>query len=334
MIKVSNPNLDSVSKSNNSNKVIATDVNQLSAAGGNEKKVANYSSAQVNAARFERWANWGVVQQKNAQAQSAERSLTNVYRELVSIERSLNLHVKQPQKTVDSLKQLQHKVSDDLSSNLQPKVLSKHAQQSQFVLNSVDLFSVKPAETINMVLPTAGKSVSFHLPEGAGNNEVVGLVAKALAPLNIGVAKHGDKQLSFSINQGQSRQLAEPVLFSGEGIRIPAGNPVPVQLQEQKPQLEQLAKSIEQDPVTEIKAKITAMQNDVKRSIAALRYIMSQIQQETAQVAYSGNIEEVQTELSQLLRQGDFGSRLTGLLAQANISRDTAVSLLQNNNAR
>ena len=40
------------------------------------------------------------------------------------------------------------------------------------------------------------------------------------------------------------------------------------------------------------------------------------------------DISSVESELNRLLRDGDFGSRLTSLLAQANISRDTAVSLL------
>ena len=55
---------------------------------------------------------------------------------------------------------------------------------------------------------------------------------------------------------------------------------------------------------------------------------MSKIQQESAQAGSITNIGQVESELGNLLRQGDFGSRLTGLLAQANISRDTAVSLL------
>ncbi len=330
MIKLTNQNLDGVSQSSTSHKVAAAGVNNISRIDASDKKLAKNSAGQVNAERFERWANWGIVQQKNAQAQSAERSLMSVYRELVTINRAVSSQVKNPQQISDSLKQLQHNISDDLSSNLQPKVLSNQAEQSQFVLNTVDLFSVKPAETISMVLPTAGKSVSFHLPEGASNKEVVGIVAKALAPLHIGVAAHADKQLVLSIKSGQSRQLAEPVLFSGEGIRIPAGNPVPVQLQAQQHQLTELAQNIENNKTDEIKSQIATMQNEVKRSIATLRYVISKVGQETKQLTVNANIDNVQTQLSQALQQGDFGSRLTGLLAQANISRDTTVSLLKN----
>lgn len=329
MMKLTNQSIDGLNKTNHNSAITALDGTKTAAVSSDSTSSSlNKSSGKLDAERLARWASLALVQKKHAQAQSAERKLIAVYRELSVISRAVNAKVRNPQQQADNLTQLQRTVSQDLNNALQPKMLSKHPEQSQFILNSVDLFSVKPAETINLVLPAAGKAVSFHIPEGAATDEVVAIVAKAVAPLNIQVATNANKQLVFNIAVGQSRTLSEPVLFSGEGIRIPAGNPVPVQLQSQKNDLAELADLVKQDNGADISATISQMQSEVKRSLAKLRFIMSKIQQESARVATSANIEQVQSELESLLRQGDFGSRLTGLLAQANISRDTAVSLL------
>ncbi|MGC3834687.1 hypothetical protein ACPSKX_10580 [Moritella viscosa] len=78
----------------------------------------------------------------------------------------------------------------------------------------------------------------------------------------------------------------------------------------------------------DVNEQVRQVQADVRHAIVQLRAAMDQVKNKNVQ---SGRIDirAVESELSELLTEGDFGSRLTSLLAQANISRNTAVSLLR-----
>lgn len=292
-------------------------------------EMQNLLPARVEAAKFSRWSDLGETQLKFNQFKSAEGSLGSIYRELVNVNMQLSRRVNNPEKMASRLRQLDSRVSSDLTARLKPKVMNAQADRPDYVLNSVDLLAKKPAETLSMVLPSAGKSVSFHIPAYAEPGQVVDSINKSLAPVDIKVSVDAGKNLVFSPNQSQRRALDEPVLFVGEGIRVPAGNPVPVQMMLQGSALTELADSIEsKNNKKEVNDQVRQVQTDIRHTIVQLRYFMDQIRSKPDSSDTDVDISSVESELSSLLRDGDFGSRLTSLLAQANISRDTAVSLL------
>jgi len=89
-----------------------------------------------------------------------------------------------------------------------------------------------------------------------------------------------------------------------------------------------LADTIESSDNNDVSEQVRQVQTDVRHTIIQLRYFMDQIRNKPSSQSENVDISSVESDLSRLLRDGDFGSRLTSLLAQANISRDTAVSLL------
>lgn len=288
---------------------------------------------KINASRLQRWSDLGGMQLKFSQFKSAEGSLGCIYRELVNVNMMLDRKVHNPEKMATRIRQLDSQVSSTLTAKLQPKVMKAETDRPDYVLKSVNLLAKKPAETMSMVLPSAGKSVSFHIPAYAEPGQIVDSINKSLAPIDIKVSTNREQNLVFSPNQSQRRALDEPVLFSGEGIRVPAGNPVPVQMVLQGGALAVLADTIESNynktsDNKEVSDQVRQVQTDIRHTIVQLRYYMDQIRNKPSSQSESIDISSVESDLSRLLRDGDFGSRLTSLLAQANISRDTAVSLL------
>ena len=77
----------------------------------------------------------------------------------------------------------------------------------------------------------------------------------------------------------------------------------------------------------DVNEQVRQVQADVRHAIVQLRAAMDQVRNKGS-LSAPIDISAVASELSALLSDGDFGSRLTSLLAQANISRNTAVSLL------
>lgn len=290
-------------------------------------------NGNVTASGLARWSGLNSNQLAFSQYKSAENSLGTVYRELVNISAMLNNKVNNAEVMANRVRQLDHVTSKDLNGQLQPKVLNRHSERPNYVLNSVNLLAKKPAETLSMVLPSAGKSVSFHIPAYAEPKEILMSINRSLAAVDTNVTVNAEQKLVFNPTSDNSRFFNEPVLFSGEGIRVPAGNPVPVQMQLQVGALLSLADAIDGNAnkqnvhKQDVNEQVRQVQADVRHAIVQLRAAMDQVRNKGS-LSAPIDISAVASELSALLSDGDFGSRLTSLLAQANISRNTAVSLL------
>jgi hypothetical protein len=291
-------------------------------------ELKNQRGDNVNGSGLARWSGLNKNQLAFSQYKSAENSLSTVYRELGNISTMLNSKVNNVEVMSNRIRQLDHVTSKDLNGQLQPKVLNRHSERPNYVLNSVNLLAKKPAETLSMVLPSAGKSVSFHIPAYAEPKEILMSINRSLAAVDTNVTVNAVQQLVFNPTSDNSRFFNELVLFSGEGIRVPAGNPVPVQMQLQASSLLSIADSIEtKTNKQDVNDQVRQVQADVRHAIIQLRASMDQVRNKNSQQG-SIDISAVESELSELLSEGDFGSRLTSLLAQANISRNTTVSLL------
>jgi len=341
MINLLNKVSDNLVNNTKHSPSIATPATKKSTKGTGIVAVDNKSTANelqkrsdnLNTPGLARWSGLNSNQLVFSQYKSAENSLGAVYRELVNISSMLSSKLNSSDAIASRVRQLEHATSKDLNSQLQAKALSGNSERQNYVLNSVNLLAKKPAETLSLVLPAAGKSVSFHLPAYAEKKEILGSINRALAIMDTTVSINEQQKLVFNPSLDNSRLFNEPVLFSGEGIRVPAGNPVPVQMQLQVGSLAGLANSIGNIDNTKNKSQqdvnedIKRVQADVRHAIMQLRAAMDRVRSDKARTE-TIDIKLVEAELSDILSQGDFGSRLTSLLAQANISRNTAVSIL------
>jgi len=310
------------------------------ATAANTPRAASTSSVKSSGfARYNRWALIGYAQQRIGDAQASEQKLVLAYRQLQQINTQLGHRTRDAAQLAQQIRALDRQVSEgdsQLNAELKPKLLSPQARRQSYVMDRVDLTSPKNAdERLQMVFPSSAQSVSVALPAASQGREVAALLHKSLASERVAVSVDDSGQLVFSVDPSEQRKLQEPVLLSGQGIRVPAGNPVPVRLKPAPTELSKLADSVQRGDTQQEQMRLQKLLRTIEGSMRELKAFRQQVanqldrvRQETAEMTES-ELAQIQRELVSQLHGGDFTASMTGLVAQANASRDTVVALLR-----
>lgn len=292
-----------------------------------------------NIVRMDRWALIGVAQQRIAHAQGGELALNQVWGELKRLERQLGQRDQASTEVSNRLKMLEELVvqpKGPLTPELKPKLLvSPNEQRTHFSADHLDLLSPKnSSERLVFSFPQSSSAVEVTLPAGARDGEVVARLDQALSKEHIQARLNELGKLELSIADSHRRKLDEPVLLRGEGIRIPAGNPVPVQFKPRAGQLTQLAEGVGKGEIRQERQRLKRMLGEIEQSVRELKHFRQKMVKQLDRVkARSQNIkqeelDQLQGQLSQQLKDGGFMGTMSGLLAQANVSRQNVVALL------
>lgn len=276
-------------------------------------------------ARYAHWVALGQQQQQLAEIETGERALTLVYRQLRQLDALPAPGSEELQRHQQQLQRLDRALTGPegpLGASLQPRLLSEAAGRQGFVLDKVDLLSARAgAEQLQLFFPASGRGLSLQLPAQAQGAEVVALLQQGLAGEQIRVEQDEAGRLQFSVPPAQRRLLEEPVLFSGQGIRIPAGNPVPIKLSPAPSRLGQLAEDLAQRSPREL-------QDSLQRSMADIGRAMGELKQRRRTLLADAPAVSAAEAPATALPAGDFGQLLSALRAQANVSRQAVVALL------
>lgn len=292
-----------------------------------------------NIVRMDRWALIGVAQQRIAHAQGGELALNQVWGELKRLERQLGQRDQASTEVSNRLKMLEELVvqpKGPLTPELKPKLLvSPNEQRTHFSADHLDLLSPKnSSERLVFSFPQSSSAVEVTLPAGARDGEVVARLDQALSKEHIQARLNELGKLELSIADSHRRKLDEPVLLRGEGIRIPAGNPVPVQFKPRAGLLTQLAEGVGKGEIRQERQRLKQMLGEIEQSVRELKHFRQKMVKQLDRVkARSQNIkqeelDQLQGQLSQQLKDGGFMGTMSGLLAQANVSRQNVVALL------
>lgn len=281
---------------------------------------------------------WGVaadISKQLTRQDQAERSVRQVYNGLEQLKRQLTgptgtpLSEVQQQQAQKQLKQLDRVVQQrgsELTSQLEPR--PNTAEAISRYLAKVDLVSERrQPEYIQILLGRTGNAVSVQLPAGQSTEENLQALQQAFAPQQISVKLDQQQRLHFSTEQQNARKLQEPWLMSGEGVRIAAGNPVSVQLQQPDSALTALSQSAER--AASIQAYRAEIQNVQQRLKESLMQIQSQRQGLAAQLQQAQGVTVENTDeleyISQQLRMGmssGSSTAISAVMAQANVTRN------------
>lgn len=288
--------------------------------------------------RYNRWAVMGQTQQRIADAQGSEQSLVMAYRQLKQLERQLNQSGQASSQIQQQIAALNEQLSSDsglLDGELKPTLLSGQARQASYVLDKVDLLSAKPsAERLQLFFPASGRSTTVTIPAGAQGEQVVTLLQQGLADEQIQVSRNDQGQLQFTLPRSESRKLDEPVLFSGQGIRVPAGEPVAIKLTPAQSELGKLGDGLSRGEVRQEQARLQRLLGTIEQSMRDLKkfrqQMLTQLEQVKARTAAMSEqeLQQLESQLQGQLQGSDFGQTVSGLVAQANVSRQNVVALL------
>ncbi|WP_421164247.1 hypothetical protein [Aeromonas dhakensis] len=300
---------------------------------------ASKTERHPNIVRLDRWALIGTAQQRIAHAQGGEQALSQIWGELKRLEQQLGQNRVASGDLVSRLKLLEEKLTQPqapLTTELKPRLLAS-AGESRVSYGSerLDLLSPKTsAERLIFSFPQTSSAVEVMLPAGSSEAEVVTRLDGALRKEHIQVRLNELGKLELTVPELHRRKLDEPVLLSGEGIRIPAGNPVPVQFKPKPGQLTQLGEGIEKGEFKQEQQRLKRLLGEIEQSVRELKQFRQRMVRQLDRVkARSQNLkqeelEQLQGKLSQQLKDGGFMGTMAGLLAQANVSRQNVVALL------
>lgn len=304
----------------------------------NRQKTAQNSVRLPQYERLQNWAVMGLAQQKVTEAQSSEQALLQAYRQLKQIERQLKQHQQVGQQVRDQLEQLDDELTGSegpLTRTLRPKVLSRHREQASYVLDKVDLLSARPTtERLQLFFPSSAETVQVTVPADSSGQQTLARLQSGLKSAGVRLSQGADGQVEFHVNPDDRRKLDEAVFFTGEGIRVPAGNPVAIKLSPVKSELAQLGEGLSRGETKQQQAKMQSLLGTIEQSMRDLQKFRRQMLIQLDKVrARSAEISEqhladLLQEMQQQLVQGDFGSTYRGLVTQANVSRQDVVALL------
>ena len=294
---------------------------------------------QPNIVRLDRWALIGAAQQRIAHAQGGEQALNQVWGELKRLERQLGQRELASNDVTNRLKMLEEKVTlprGPLTDELKPRLLvSPQELRTRFSAEHLDLLSAKNStERLVFSFPQSSSAVEVTIPAGAREGEVATMLDRALRKEHIRARLNELGKLELSVAEPHRRKLDEPVLLSGEGIRIPAGNPVPVQFKAKPGQLTQLSEGIDKGELRQEQQRLKRLLGEIEQSVRELKQFRQRMVKQLDRVkARSQNmkqqeLEQLKIKLSEQLKDDSFMGTMSGLLAQANVSRQNVVALL------
>ena len=289
--------------------------------------------------RFDRWVLMGAAQQRIAHAQGSERALSQVWGELKRVEQQLGQKSVAGGQIAERLSQLESRLTrpaGPLTSELKPRLLmAAGEEQARFGADQLDLLSPRNNhERLVFSFPQSGGAVEVLIPAGADQGDVVKRLDQALRKEQITARLDELGKLELSTADSQRRKLDEPILISGEGIRIPAGNPIPVQFKAAAGSLARLGDGINQGEIRQERQRLQQLLAQIEQSVRDLKQFRQHMVKQLAQVKTRSQaiapaeLEQLQADLASQLKEGGFASTLSGLAAQANVTRQHAVALL------
>jgi hypothetical protein len=311
---------------------------QASVQGKNKSRQPVAMDRHPNVARLERWALIGTAQQRIAHAQGGEQALGQVWGELKRLERQLSQTTSAGGEIVQRLRALEEKLTSQdapLTDALKPRLLNGAGSRVHYGVDHLELLTAKPtAERLVLAFPVSNSAVEVLIPAGAQGQEVIKQLDQALHKEQIQARMSEQGKLELSLPEAQRRKLDEPVLISGEGIRIPAGNPVPVKFKQHPGQLSLLGEGLGRGEIKQEQRRLHKLLGEIEQSVRELKQFRQKMVQQLDKVKSRSQslkldeLEQLQSKLSSQLKDGGFAGTMAGLLAQANVSRQNVVALL------
>jgi len=290
--------------------------------------------------QFHDWAILADVQSNLADVQASEYSLASAYRQFSSLLQQLGRTP--PNELANDLQRWYTLFQQNgvLDRQLRPTVLQNNPSEFSYVLEKADLLSTRPKdETITFFFRDTRTSVSITLPGQASPEELLQRLQQGLRGEGIRLSLNAKGQLVFGVEEENRTKLDRPIQISGEGYRIPAGNPLTVKFQLLPGIIEQfLAQLMTLQPTeySNFLAEIERYRRQMRAMIGQLRRLRQQLMHQMDQHPFSQEEEpdidqlaELQAAIQQAFAGEGYRAATQLLGAQANLSRRNVMALLE-----
>ena len=283
------------------------------------------------------WAQRGALSQALARAEQSESTIRNLYMGLEKLAQQLNTQAAntQPQPMqqqqikvqIASLQNTANKKGSGLDTQL--KITDPNRAISKQLNANIDLLSARPhEENIQLVMGRSGKSLSLKLPAYQDEKTNLAAIQNAFAPHHINVELNRENRLLFSAQKDNAAPLLEPWVMSGQGVRIAAGNPISLQLNDLDNPLNELAKVADKNAsIAQHREQIQSAQRHLKANLIKIQAQKQQLQSQLDQLdaartlANTDELLAVSLGVKQHMQSPGVNS-VAAIMSQANITRN------------
>ena len=287
-------------------------------------------------ARYQQWGRLSEAQNQIAQLQAADQALTQAYQQLRPLAQRLqasSMSTEQQQRWGEQLTLLSQHVQQQgrLDARLQPVALAGDAARHRYQLDKVDLLSPRSVrERVTLLLAGQQQAMGITIAPGQRPAVTLSQLNRHLAPLGI-TAESEQGKLQLVAKERADAILRQPILMQGEGVRVPAGEPVLIKATPEPDALAPLQAAAKKGDLMSEREHITRVMNRIQDYSQRLQQQRQVILQQTAQawpvVSKASATTEPAAPLS--ASASKFEKLVSALVAQAHVSRQSAVALLR-----
>ncbi|GIU14706.1 MULTISPECIES: hypothetical protein [unclassified Shewanella] len=300
--------------------------------------------------RLESYSKWARVtqgQHRISAAQVAEQGLLQVQQLLKQLQSQVKQSLASNASEQTMLEQtarsklIQHKLSQ-LAISYDSKPLVDHqlnlisaarpAARYSFSLKSVDLTAPKQRDE-RLIIQVGNQSTSLILPANKQPQQLLKNLNGSLKPLDIQATHNGEGKLIFTSPKSQWLQIQSGILMTGQGQRLPAGEPRTIKVNEelswQDPREWRFGSNAElKQAIAKIAKSLHKVELQLQELSDSKQKILQQLQQVSLKKDGQLELESTMSQLSNLMQPTPFSLQVTSLMAQANMTRSQVSSLL------
>ncbi|WP_282130655.1 MULTISPECIES: flagellin [Pseudoalteromonas] len=297
------------------------------------KIVAKQEQVQV----LTNWSIRGALSQELAKVEQSEATIRNLFIGLERLAQQLNTQAANTkpqamqQRGISSQITMLQNTASRKGSGLDAQLRTNDPSRpiTRQLNANMDLISKRPHdENIHLLMGRSGKSLNLSLPANQDERANFSAVQSAFSQHQISVELSRENRLLFSAKKENAGPLLEPWVISGQGVRVAAGNPISLQLNDIDNPLNELAKIADKNAsIQEHRDRIQNAQRHLKANLmkvqAKRQQLLAQLQQ--LDTASSLDNSEALTNLSsnakqQMLSAG--ANSVSVIMAQANVTRN------------
>ncbi|MBU3023135.1 hypothetical protein [Aestuariibacter sp. A3R04] len=282
-----------------------------------------------------RWSVMASLARTLAESEQSEHTLKQLYSQLQKLEQKVvseqsSGNTKQLASWVEQSSTLMSKLAKHPSSGvdwqLQPN--SDGARQvTRQLPDNIDMLSIRPhAEKIQLMMGRSGKHLTLHLPSGQTPQQNLEQLKQAFSTRQIDVDLDSEQRLVFSASEKDGWALKEPWIMTGTGVRIAAGNPVSVSLQEPPHVLDKLTDlSKDTASLKMYRDEISQLQRRIRASLQRISEQRKELQASLRRIQQQLDDEQKMQQLSQNIRLNMHHSEqysAAAIVSQANTTRN------------
>lgn len=298
---------------------------------------------------YVRWAKVTQGQHKISAAQVAEHSLKQVVQVLRQLKKQVQLSLKSTSSIQTEPNQACFRLQQrliTLKPQYQGKALLDHhlnvisptrpASPRQFRFKSVELTQPK-ARAERISLQIGGTVTNITLPANLSQASLSSHLAMSLKPLGIQLqAQHGSSSVTaslFNTHEQQWQLIKEGVFMTGQGQRLPAGEPRLIKvIEELNWQDPREWKFTSQSELKQSMAKISKSLGKIEQQLQELGEVQQKIRLQLKQInngkQQDFDLQSTLQRLNTLMQPNPFTAHVRSLMAQANVNRNQVSSLL------